>query len=140
AIYSGNGKALDYLIKKGGTYNQESIFKACRGNHQNTIDFFLKRNFDINTLGTAQGKTLLSEAARWGRINIVADLLGKGADPDILDTDGYTALGECIRAIPDGSPYQIDIAKILVKNGADINRTAPYKMTPLMLALDLKNQ
>lgn len=38
-----------------------------------------------------EGRTLLMEAARWGRLNLVRELLLRGADPALKDVQGATA-------------------------------------------------
>jgi ankyrin repeat protein len=134
AAYSGHLDVLTYLQKKGGKLSPETIFKTARGGHPDIIEMLLKRQDKINALSKITGRTLLMEACWWGKLNLVDYLIKKGADPNAVSAEGYTALAETIRNA-DGSPLQTEILKYLLEHGADPNKTGQYRMTPLMLAV-----
>ena len=62
----------------------------------------------------------------------IKELLADGAKPDIKDTEGWSALLVCCR---NGWPDHLEVIKILLDAGADINQgTLEYGFTPLLLA------
>jgi hypothetical protein len=79
------------------------------------------------------GRTLLHYAAGAGRLEVVAALLGRGADPDVKDATGHTPLyraaNEC------ASEAGPEIVKALVRAGADVNACGGVtRATPLHMA------
>jgi ankyrin repeat protein len=77
------------------------------------------------------GLTPLLFAAREGCVECLKALLDKGADIDMPDPDGGTAL---ILALLN---YNWDAAKFLIEAGADVNLWDLYGQTPLYLAVDM---
>jgi len=127
-------------------------------------DCFTKDDFDPDYRPSGK-KTLLMMAAIHGKDKIVSRLLSRGADPNIVLSDGTTALTlaiennhkEVVEALLkdprcdkdfhtpkkntalliaiDNERY--DIATVLVRAGCDLNiATRLDEMTPLILALD----
>jgi ankyrin repeat protein len=133
AAYSGHFALMKYLIEKGGMIGPETIFKTVSSGHIKVVEYLLEDHADINIYSQRTGRTLLMEAAWWGKLDLVYFLIKKGADVNLLSNEGYTALGEAVRNA-EGSPLQYDIVKYLIKNGADVNLSAPFHMTPLMSA------
>ena len=70
----------------------------------------------------------LIRAARNGDIQRVSELLDSGADPNIRDRNGYTALIFAARGA------NIEIVKLLLNYGADPNITENYGDTAIMMA------
>ena len=75
--------------------------------------------------------TPLMYAARQGAANAIRALAEAGADPDVRDPDGTTAL---ILAIINGHAAA---ASALVEKGADVNLADRVGMTPLYAAVDM---
>jgi ankyrin repeat protein len=138
AAYSGHLPVLQYLLDKGAVLKDDTIFKATRGGHLKTVEFLIKKGFDVNTPGANRGKTLLMEAAWWGHLPLVEFLLKAGADINATDANGYTALSEASANNGDEFPDQLKIVKALVSHGADVRQATPYQLTPLMRAKDPK--
>ena len=59
--------------------------------------------------------TGFTEAARWGRIEIVEEMLNSGTDADAQDEFGRTAL------VLAASGGQLEIIELLIDHGADVN-------------------
>jgi ankyrin repeat protein len=77
------------------------------------------------------GLTPLLFAAREGCIECMKVLLAKGADIDMPDPDGATAL------IITELNYHWDAAKFLIEAGADVDLWDIYGQTPLYVAVDM---
>lgn len=74
------------------------------------------------------GYTALQEAIRWGYDEIIAMLVEFGADPDVPDVNGRTALHHA--AYSD----ELGAAKLLIAKGATVRYKDPYEYTPLHIA------
>jgi ankyrin repeat protein len=77
------------------------------------------------------GLTPLLFAAREGCIACLKVLLAKGADINLMDPDGATAL------LMAELNYHWDTAKFLIEAGADVNLWDIYGQTPLYIAVDM---
>lgn len=73
--------------------------------------------------------TLLIEACYYGRSRCVELLLKQGADPDVVNFFGHTAL---FYAIPS-----IECIKLLIQANADVHYTSPDQNTFLMRASEI---
>ena len=74
----------------------------------------------------------LSAAAK-GRLELVKELYGLGADINTTSPNGFTALH---RAAQNG---HLEVVKFLLKHGAKLKAQASDKSTPLSLAQDNKH-
>lgn len=72
--------------------------------------------------------TTLMAASHEGDVEIVADLVARGATLEAKDADGYTAL---MYACNTG---QTEVVRGLLEAGADVNATDSQNSTPLMFA------
>jgi len=134
AAYCGHIDILNFLLKKGASINPNTIFKVARGGHTKVIELLLKKGNDINRQGPVEGKTLLIEASWWGHQDLILFLLKHGAQINQQDGRGYTALSEVVSSTRDDFSNQIEIAKLLIENGADVNQGDFFGITPLMRA------
>lgn len=135
AAYSGHLEIMKFLMKKQAVMSKSAIFLAARSGHIDVVEYLLANGFDINTPGPYQSKTLLMEASWWGQVELVKKLIEQGADVNLINENGYTALSEAISNANEDFLEQFAIVKTLVENGADVHLTGKFKMTPLMLAI-----
>lgn len=82
-------------------------------------------------LADSNGVTLLMKAAKAGNDWDIKNLIASGADVQMRDKDGWTALMYAVR-------YQnsLEIINLLIQNGAYIRVRNKYNATPLLLAAD----
>ena len=137
AAYSGHLDILKLLLEKGGHTAEETIFKAARAGHLEVVKFFVGKGAEVNK-PSREGKTLLMEAAWWGHLELLEYLLESGADVHAVDQNGYTALSDAAANGGSEFPQQLEIVKALVRAGANVNQSDPFKETPLMRAQDPK--
>ena len=140
AAYSGNLGVMKYLMKKRAVLSKSAIFLSARSGHVYIVEYLLANGFDINAPGPYQSKTLLMEASWWGQGELVEKLIEQGAEVNLINESGYTALCEAISNANEDFLKQFDIVQILVENGADVHLTGIFKMTPLMLAIKSGDQ
>ena len=90
--------------------------------NRGAIRGFIQDLFDAGRIGSA-----LSEAARWGEIDLVEDLLDKDVPVDVRDENGGTAL------MSAASGGEVRIVRMLIERGADVNAFDESKgLTALM--------
>ncbi len=82
---------------------------AAMGTHLDVIDALLEAGANVNA-HAFDGATALTTATLWNQPEAVRRLLARGADPEITDADGWTAL-----AIARARGYA-DIAELLLLN------------------------
>ena len=90
------------------------------------IDQLLQSGVDINQQHSTSGTTVLMIASSYYYYDdMVAYLISKGADLNLKDNEGKTALLWA-------ASNSLENAKILVKNGAKVNEAANDGMTPFL--------
>jgi len=111
------------------TSKAQSLIEAVSKNDSAKVVKLINQGADVNTVDNG-GNTPLMLAARWGYISIVKTLLDHGALPDkVRSPKGRTAL-----MIACAYYSNLEICKMLVDKGADVNTTANDGTTSLMLA------
>jgi len=118
-------------------FEMEIIFKAQSG-HLNIVEMLIKVGCDINE--TDKNKwTPLMNACYWANQDAVLALLKAGADPNIKNVDGRTALHEVCRSPTKKEDVLANIAVTLIKNGSDVNLTSSSQVKLQNLLVKSKN-
>jgi len=104
--------SLDSTLGKGWT----PLMIAAAEGHAETVSALTEAGADVNATN-ALGRTALMFACSYGFLDIVTDLLGHRADPNIVpkDSTGWTAL---IGAAHNG---HIEVIRALLDHGADVS-------------------
>ena len=140
----------------------EELLHAITNNDFRAVEELIKSGADVNaSFEGLDGWTPLIQSAYQGNTEIVKVLVSAGADLDLADSTGGTALmSACITGKSQTVMYLIfagcdvnltaddglsalhwaktpEVAKLLLKNGADVNAKDNLGVTPLMrLALE----
>ena len=123
AAANGNLDILSYLFEQGANVNASS-------SSQYADPWSLPSEFDDFL---PIWRTPLIVALTNGHNDAFTFLIDKGADVNLQDHVGYTALHHAVES------KNFDAVSCLVHNGADINLFTSYKDTPLMLACQSHN-
>ncbi len=115
----GSAEAMKLLLDKGANVNAKNNFDAtallwaaCDPVKTRTL---IEHNADVNAK-SKQGRTPVMIAARCdGNSAIVSMLLSKGADPNVSDSLGVTALHQAAHA------GDVESIRLLIGKGADVN-------------------
>lgn len=138
----------------------KNIFEAARQGDLEAVKAFEAKNQSIVSLD-AFGSTPLHHAAAGGHENVVEYLLDRGADPNLVNSDGFAALHSCaltgdsataVLLLARGSlvymrdnlqqtplncaalKNNLPVAKALLAGGADVNDINENGWTPLRVA------
>jgi uncharacterized protein len=84
----------------------------------------------MDLIGTSRTTPLMG-AARFGDIPVATALMDLGALPDKVDGSGMTALDRAVLG------NQVEMAKLLIARGADVNHLDKLGMTPLLYAASI---
>ena len=153
---TGNLEAAQLLLRRGADVNarehwggQTALMWAAAQSQPEMIRLLLKQGARVDERATVRdwqrrvtaegrpkdmyrgGLTPLLFAAREGCIGCMQALLDKGADIDLADPDGTTAL---LMALLNRN---WDSARFLIEAGADVNLWDIYGQGPLYLAVDM---
>lgn len=121
---------------------QHPFIQASKRGSTNKIKEFIKKGIDVNMKDTVYGKTALMFACSDSYLVMVDVLLKAGANPNLQDNEGRTAL------MMSSTPK---IITLLLENGADPNiqdkdgntmimdRTSSVNITPYLLKLSEYN-
>lgn len=111
-----------------GFYIPALHFAVSKGDRKE-VERLLDEGADINEKDYG-GRTALHKAGLTGRADMAELLIQRGANVHARDEGGYTALHEV---------KTVEVAKVLLDNGAKINTKAHRGKTPLFSAISLKN-
>lgn len=136
-----NGAEVNPTNRHGRT---PLMYAALRGRLE-MVRFLLRKGADVNARDIEIG-TPLTWAARGGSVEVISPLLAAGADVNSRnDLAGRTPLMEAIRmmlhcdkttsAAEDALKHQIEMVRLLIDKGADVNAAENSGLTPLMLAV-----
>lgn len=149
AIEKDNLEILKILVEKLGKINTNDISSgkflanAVKNNNLEMFKYLLsqgvsaKSKYIENMYDEMAQKTtkiemeVICDAVKLGNIEMVSLLLNNGANPNAIDTYGYSILDIAISA------QNTDIAELLLKKGANANFKNKDGKTPLMFAKNL---
>ena len=118
-----HGANMDLKHKTGKTALHYVVY------HNNdccdVLSCFIKNGADVNAT-TNDNSTPLMIASKKGLVNVVTFLIEHGANVELQDNNGETALHYAVDSC--------DVLSFLIRNGADVNSRTYYKYTPLIIA------
>lgn len=117
--------ANDAAVPPRSAAAAELMERVRLGDRKTALEAIRKNPSIVNERGS-RGATPLMYAALYGDAPLLAAMLDSGADPNLRNDAGATAL---LWAIDD-----IDKARLLLDRGADVNAASVFGRTPLMLA------
>lgn len=144
-MFDGQRSVVDYVLSRNvlSSNTLERIYQPCPFNLGNLLSGILmytrgeelvqtivEFSGDVN-LTNSCSQTLLHKAAFLREINIVRYLLSAGADANIKDSDGYTALHYAFfdNNMPETNIFIHECVQILIENDADINANTNNEVT-----------
>ena len=138
AIENGHVSAVTFLTERGAdvTRTDECGYKAlhyaCINNSSPEVfSCLLEKGADINAC-LNDGMTPLMIAAEDSLVNVVTFLIKQGANVDLQDNYGKTALHYALGSLN----FSFEILCCLIQKGADVNTGSNEKLTPLMIAAE----
>ena len=146
AAFAGQFDKVKEFIESGIDVNSRddkgrtSLLLACHNDNINIVNLLLTHGAKVNTSDNL-GRTPLHVAAQNGDTNIVVMLIERGANVNAETTDGFVLYESPYRYRQSGSrPLHLavnylDLTKVLVSNGADINAKDEGGQTPLQKAV-----
>jgi len=114
---------------KGLVVAWTSLHEAAAKGRLDEVQTLVERQWSIIEPITPEGMTPLHVAAEAGFVDVVAYLVGKGANIHAVENEGHTPL---LLAAAGG---RAEVIEFLVENGADIQASTSHeRLTPLHLA------
>ncbi|XP_045145761.1 ankyrin repeat domain-containing protein 26 isoform X2 [Echinops telfairi] len=135
AAWSGNVREVQRLLSLGRNdldrrdgHSRTPLHLACANGQVGVVKVLVKRKCFLN-LCDRENRTALMKAVQCQEEECVAVLLENGADPNVMDLDGNTALHYATSG-------DISIAEQLLSHGADVEARNKDDLTPLSLAIN----
>ena len=116
----------------GSPVDGNPLFKAIESGSLDVVKLLINAGADVETV--INDESALAHACKLGHLDIVQYLMTQGADPRAENSEGETSLFAAIR-----SGNQQVIAEILSVPEIDINQPDGKGLTPLYIAVGLKN-
>ncbi|XP_019857637.1 PREDICTED: ankyrin-1-like [Amphimedon queenslandica] len=113
-------------------FTYPSLVAACSEGHLEVVKLLLRKTHDINHQQET-GETFLMLACDCGHKDIVLTLLENGADPNICDNKGNSALHYVLLSNSSGDNI-LDIIQTLLSWNINVNAQNNNGMTPLLTA------
>ncbi|KAL7783000.1 ankyrin repeat-containing domain protein [Trichoderma afarasin] len=135
AVVGGHLSVVELLVNAGAQLEMKE--KKCQMTalrlaihycHEDVVGFLLQRDANVHVSDGA-GRTPLYNAAIWGKMPIIQQLIDRGVDINARASDGQTALYPAIER------EDSDAVRLLVEKGADVNVQPKDGATPLHRAV-----
>lgn len=139
AVYRNDLKAAGALIEAGADLNAldaqryDAVTIASVLNGVAMLDLVLKSGGKADQTTSPYDGTALIAAAHLGHVAVVKALIEAKAPLDHVNNLGWTALIEAI-VLGDGGENHLNVVRLLVKAGADVNLADASGTSPLALA------
>jgi len=124
AVYNDRKDVVDLLLRSGLELN---IFEASATGQTSRVDAVVRANHQVVNAFARDGFTPLGLATFFGHKDTVEALLAAGANVNLKSNNALTASPLQSAAVMN----QIEIAKLLLAKGADVNITGESGYTPL---------
>ena len=139
AVENGDKDVVAFLIDHGANVTIKdkcgytALHRACIIYHDcspEVLSCLIENGADVN-LSTDKNRTPLMTACEYGHVNTVTFLIEHGANVNLQDWTGLTAVHYAVR----GS-QACEILSCLMENGADVDAKTCGGLTPLMIAAE----
>ena len=111
--------------------------QCCKYNLKNSLKLLVNTGIDVNCT-TTNGWNAIMIATRYSNVDIIEFLILNGKSKlDIVDNNGWSAFHIACQLIP--SVVKLNILKILIDNGSDVNNCTVSGLTPLIQCIQLKD-
>jgi uncharacterized protein len=153
AAIIGNPDIIDRLLDAGADANEEGadgqtpLMVVARSGNMEAAKILVDADADVNVIEKWRGQTALMWAAAQQQSEMVAFLLTNGADPDAQSIpnnwERQVTAEPRMKVLPAGGLTPLHYAaregcsectRFLIEAGADINKTDPESVTPLLMA------
>jgi len=133
AFLGGKIDLFDFLLLKGVKMKVPTspppLHFAAMGGHKESVEWLIGKKVDINEKAKDGTTALMHACKESGNVEILKLLESKGADLNVADSNGMTALHFAVEF------DLVDSVDFLLANGAKANIAAADGSTPLFLAL-----
>lgn len=127
AVMNKNEEAIPLLLQKGADPNHKDEYGKSPLQYAQEIDF-LKGAVLLKAVGAKVFPPTVIEAVKQGNAKLLRQLFLNGADANLRDSRGKTALFYC------ATGFDTEMMKTLLENGANPNAKDEKGSTPIMLA------
>ena len=144
AIKLGHKNIATYLAERGAKVNLKddrgctALHHAMYYHHHDRLEVcscLIERGADVNgcynNKSPQNGRTPLMIASRYGQLDAMTFLIKHGANVNVQDKEGETALHYAV----DGSDVLCEVLSCLIENGANFDAVSNGGCTPLMKAI-----
>ncbi|XP_063293374.1 palmitoyltransferase ZDHHC13 [Pelobates fuscus] len=117
-----------YDVRQPDNENVTLLHWAAINNRQDLVRYFISKGAVVDQLGGTLNSTPLQWAIRQGHLQMVILLLRCGADPNLIDGEGYCSIHLAVLF------QHLPIIAYLIAKGQSIDTADMNGMTPLMLS------
>lgn len=145
AVMHSKLETIEWLVNNGASVNlsegsqRTPLYLAVATGRADVAQYLIDKGADVNSQ-TKSLRTPLLEAVDVHSPDIVSMLIEAGADLDLADIKGTTPLLDAsFKILRDKQDFTIEIIKLLIKGGCNVNKTNNLQATPLMMAIGTKS-